>query len=57
MNHAVERSIQLFKITQHPLRCLSETDPCNLKKSVLDQGDNEVAQIASDEEAQAWEKP
>ena len=35
MNSAVERSVNLFKQTQGPLRCLSEKDPCNHNKSIL----------------------
>ena len=35
MNSAVERSVNLFKQTQGPLRCLSEKDPCNRNKSIV----------------------
>jgi len=57
MSHAVERSIKLFKVTQHPLRCLSEKDPCHLKKSIFDRGDATADTDPSDKETSSWEKP
>ena len=34
MNHAVERSISLYRQTTGPLRCLSDRDPCHLHDAV-----------------------
>ena len=56
MNNAVERSVQLFKITQHPLRCLSEIDPCNLKKSLIHRSEDVDPPRLSIEEGASWEK-
>lgn len=41
MKYSVERSVQLFKQTQGPLRCLSDRDPCNRHKSILRKPNND----------------
>lgn len=50
MNRSVERSVQLFKATQHPLRCLSDRDPCNLRKSAVTLQKSPTSQATSTEE-------
>lgn len=50
MNRSVERSIQLYKVTQHPLRCLSDRDPCNLRKSAVRMEKSQPIEDTSSEE-------
>lgn len=49
MNRSVERSVNLFKQTQGPLRCLSEKDPCNRNKSILRNEKRETPEAADSE--------
>ena len=56
MNNAIERSIQLYKVTKGPLRCLSAKDPCNLRRSIFDRSKDRFNEDAQLEEKAPWEK-
>ena len=53
MHHLIERSIQKYRLTNGPLRCLAPSDPCGLRSGTRKSQCQPVASTTKDEKTEA----